>query len=229
MEDRRKAITRWLWAAIPAMLLTSDVAAQTPAPPADPVVPGVPSAPAALTAPAAPAGPVCTRRGHLHRMFHHTAHTLQDDFIGYPEAFVEPPLGSYVNRQFAVQVSKADSHRFTVYHTDFLPGTDRFSPVGASRFNLMYGRLAAWPGPIFVEWTPDQPELAEARRRAVLATLAAAGSALPAERVVIGPSPYPGAIGTEATGNFNNMVGRSLSASPVYPLPPIFSASMGVR
>ena len=133
-------------------------------------------------------------------MFHHAAHTLQDKFIGYPRAFIEPPLGSYVNRQFAIQVSKADTHRFTLYRTDFLPGTDQFSPIGASRFNLMYGRLPAWPGPIFVEWTPDQPELAEARRQAILETLAAAGSPMPAERVVIGPSPYPGAMGTEAAG-----------------------------
>ena len=162
-------------------------------------------------------------------MFHHTAHTLQDDVIGYPETFVEPPLGAFVNRQLAIQVSKADTHRFTVYHTDFLPGTDRFSPVGASRFNLMYSRLAAWPGPIYVEWTPDQPELAEVRRRAILDTLAAAGCPLPAERVVIGPSPYPGAIGTEAIGNYNNMLGRNQSAALGLPLPPTFSSSMGIR
>ncbi len=162
-------------------------------------------------------------------MFHHTAHTLQDDFIGYPETFVEPPLGAYINRQFAVQVSKADTHRFTVYHTDFLPGTDRFSPIGASRFNLMYSRLAGWPGPIFVEWTPDQPELAESRRRAILATLAAAGQPMPAERVLIGPSPYPGAMGVDAANNIANTINRGHLGSATFPPPPAFSASMGVR
>ena len=142
-------------------------------------------------------------------MFHHTAHTLQDKFIGYPETFVEPPLGYYINQQFAVQVAKADTHRFTLYHTDFLPGTDRFSPIGASRFNLMYTRLADWSGPIFVEWTPDQPELAESRRQAILATLAAAGQPMLADRVVIGPSPYPGAMGVDAANNFANTIIRS--------------------
>jgi hypothetical protein len=198
-------------------MVASDATAQPPAATGDPPTTG------------APAGPVCTRRGRLHRMFHHAHHTLQDDFIGYPAAFVEPPLGSYINRQFAVQVSKADAHRFTVYQTDFLPGTDRFSPVGASRFNLMYGRLAGWTGPIFVEWTPDRPELAEARRQAILATLATAGSPMPADRVVIGPSPYPGALGTEAAGHFNNMVSRSESAVLAFPLTPNVSANMGVR
>jgi hypothetical protein len=217
MDDRKNPMARRAWAAILATLIARDVAAQPPAPPVDPAAAG------------APTGPVCTRRGHIHRMFHHAAHTLQDDVIGYPETFVEPPLGSFVNRQLAIQVSKADTHRFTVYHTDFLPGTDRFSPVGASRFNLMYARLATWPGPIYVEWTPDQPELAEVRRRAILDTLAEAGSPMPAERVVIGPSTSPGAVGVEASGNYYNMIGRSQSASLGLPLPPTFSSSMGVR
>ena len=162
-------------------------------------------------------------------MFHHVVHTAQDDFIGQPATFIEPPLGTYVNRQFAIQVGKADAHRFTVYQSDFLPDTDRFSPVGASRFNLMYSRLAGWSGPIFVEWTPDQPELAESRRQAILATLAAAGQPMPAERVLIGPSPYPGALGVEAINNYHNTIGRSQTAALTLPPPPAFSSSMGVR
>jgi hypothetical protein len=212
-----RPIARWWWAAILAVWVAGDAAAQPPDPPASPA------------APAPPAAPVCTRRGRLHRMFHHAAHTLEDDFIGYPPTFVEPPLGAYVSRQFAAQVSKADAHRFTVYHTDFLPGTDRFSPIGASRFNLMYGRLPAWYGPIYVEWTPDQPDLAESRRRAVLATLASAGMEWPADRVLIGPPPYPGAMGVEAINNYNNTILRSQQASPTFPLPPAFSSQMGIR
>jgi hypothetical protein len=162
-------------------------------------------------------------------MFHHVAHTLQDDFIGYPDAFIEPPLGAYINRQFAVQVSKADPHRFTVYQSDFVPGTTEFSPIGASRFNLMYRRLPAWSGPILVEWSPDQLELAESRRQAVLATLASAGMNLPPERVLVGPSPYPGAMSVEAVNNHLNTIGRSAAAAQSFPLSPAESASMGVR
>ncbi len=93
----------------------------------------------------------------------------------------------------------------------------------------MYARLAGWSGPIFVEWTPDQPELAESRRRAILATLAAAGQPMPADRVLIGPSPYPGALGVEAINNYNNTIGRSQTAALTLPPPPTFSSSMGVR
>ena len=145
--------------------------------------------------------------GLLPSLVHHSAHTLHDKLIGYPENFIEPPLGYYVREQMTMQVAKADPHRFTLYRTDFLPGTDRFSPTGASRFNLMYSRLHGWLGPVTVEWTPDEPGLAEARRQVVLATLQTAGRPIIPERVVIGPSPYPGShAASRPVNNFNNMI-----------------------
>ena len=212
MDVRATHVASWSWAAVLVGILAQATAAQPPD---------------AATGP--PGGPVCQRRGRLHRMFHHGAHTLEDTFVGYPDAFVEPPMGSYIRRQFTVQVSKADPHRFTLYHSDFLPGTDRFSPIGASRFNRMFARLPAWSGPIFVEWQPDRPALAEARRQAVLATLERAGHPVPGDRVVIGPSPYPGALGVEAAGNFGNLIGRSQAAAVSWPLSPAVSANLGVR
>jgi hypothetical protein len=173
--------------------------------------------------------PVCTRRGRVHRMFHHAAHTVQDKFVGYPDTFIEPPLGYYVNEQLAVQVGKANTHRFTFYRSDFLPGTTSFSPSGASRFNVMFARIPAWMGPINVEWTPEQPALAEQRRQAVLETLQRAGQPILADRVVIGPSPYPGAMGTEAANNFGNTIGRSQAAATSFALPPTETAATGVH
>jgi hypothetical protein len=212
MRNRRSHVARGWWAIVLAGLIPAEVAAQ---PPQTPTPTGPPA--------------VCQRRGRLHRFFHHTAHTLEDQFIGYPDAFVEPPLGYYVNTQLALQVAKADPHRFTLYRSDFLPGTNRFSPIGASRFNLMVPRLAGSAGPIIVEWTPDQPTLGQARRQAVLATLERVGWPIPDERVVIGPSPYPGAMGVEAASNFGNTVARSQAAAQNLPLSPTESASLGVR
>jgi hypothetical protein len=105
-----------------------------------------------------------------------------------------------------------------------LPGTNQFSPTGAARFNLIYNRLNAWLGPITVEWTPDQPGLAEARRQAVLATLQRGGQSIVPERVVIGPSPYPGAFGQEAADNFGVFMFRSQQAQLAYPLTPAAAA-----
>jgi hypothetical protein len=167
-----------------------------------------------------PAEPVCRRQGALHRMFHHASHTVHERFIGDPNTFREPPLGSYLREQFSVQVAKADQHRFMLYKSDFLPGENRFSPTGASRFNLMYGRLPGWIGPITIEWTPEEPALAESRRKVVLETLARAGRPLPAERVVVGPSAYPGQMGTEAVNNQGNIISRSQAASATYSLTP---------
>jgi len=204
--------TSWSLLVIATAMAAQEVAAQSPPPPSGP------NSPAA-----------CTRRGRLHRMFHHTAHVLENDVVGYPDAFIEPPLGYYLNQQLAVQVAKADTHRFTLYNSDFLPGTNQFSPIGASRFNLMFARLPGWPGPIVVQWSPDEPVLAQARRQAVVETLASAGVPVTAERVLIGPSPYPGGMGTEAAGNAAAAIFRNGAASQAFPLPPAESASMGVR
>jgi hypothetical protein len=203
-------VVRWSW--ITGILLLALPPAQAQTPEEAPVQP-----------------PVCNRRGPLHRMFHRSAHTLQDKMIGYPENFVEPPLGHYINEQFTVQVAKADPHRFTLYHTDFLPGTNLFSPIGASRFNIMAAKMPGWVGPITVEWTPEQPELAQSRRQAIVDTFQRAGQPILADRVVVAPSSYPGAMGVEAANNFTNTVTRGQMAAPMFPLPPIESASMGVR
>jgi hypothetical protein len=172
-----------------------------------------------------PPAPACERTGFFHRFLHHSAHEVHDKFIGYPAAFIEPPLGYYLKEQMTMQVAKADPHRFTLYRSDFLPGTDRFSPNGAARFNLMYSRLPGWIGPITVEWTPDEPGLADARRQVVLATLQRAGRPIVAERVLIGPSIYPGAYlagtaGTESANNLNGLIIRSQQAALSYPPSP---------
>jgi hypothetical protein len=210
-------VHRVVWSGITAVVVfaAAPAGAQTVAGPETAANPGAP--------------PVCNRRGRLHRMFHHSAHTLHDKFVGYPETFREPPLGYYVNEQFGVQVAKANTHRFTLYRSDFLPGTSLFSPSGASRFNIMSSRIPAWMGPITVEWTPDQPALAEQRRQAILETMQRAGQPILADRVVIGPSPYPGAMGTEAANNFGNTITRSQGAAPFFPLPPTETAATGVH
>jgi hypothetical protein len=188
-----------------------------------------PEARAQTAVDAGEAPPVCNRRGRIHRMFHHTAHTVQDKFVGYPENFVEPPVGHYLTEQLTVQVGKADTHRFTLYRSDFLPGTTSFSPVGASRYNIMATRMPAWPGPIVVEWTPEQPALAAARRDAIVRTMAESGQPILADRVVIGPSPYPGAMGVDAANNAQNAISRSQLSAQGFALPPSESAAMGVR
>jgi hypothetical protein len=210
MTGARRIGAGWSWALAIAAMVPTAARAQEPV---------------AAEGPA----PVCNRRGSIHRLFHHSAHTLQDKFIGYPETFQEPPLGAYINEQFATQISKADVHRFTLYRTDFLPGTNEFSPIGASRFNIMLTRIPSWPGRITIEWTPDQPGVDRSRQAAVLVALQRVGRPVVAERVTIGPSPYPGMMGIEATNNYTNTINRTHAAASGFALPPAESASSGVR
>jgi hypothetical protein len=201
MRNQRIRFAWWAGAAIASGLIAGGVGAQPPDP-------------------ASETASVPQRPGLFHRLFHHTSHTLHDKLIGYPENFVEPPLGTYVREQLSLEVAKADPHRFTLYRSDFLPGTDRFSPGGAARFNRMYSRIPSSPDPVIVEWTPDEPGLAAARRQAVLATFQRAGRPMAAERVVIGPSPYPGAMAVEAGNNFSTILMRSQQAGATYPPTP---------
>jgi hypothetical protein len=150
-----------------------------------------------------------------------------DTFIGRPADFVEPHLGYYLRENFNLMRSKADPHRFTLYRTDFLEGTDRLSPTGATRFNLMAARLSGWMGPVTIEWSPDVPGMAEARRAAVVAALQGAGLPVVPERVVIGPSPYPGGYGEDVVNYHNVMISRDQQAPAAYTLTPVSSSGFG--
>jgi hypothetical protein len=153
--------------------------------------------------------------------------TFHDTFIGRPNDFAEPPVGFYINEQFNLMRMKADHHRFMLYRSDFLVGTDRLSLTGASRFNLMATRLPGWMGPVVIEWVPDEPGLAEARRAAVLAILKTTGQPIVPERVVIGASPYPGTLGADGAGYYNVMLNRDQLAPTQLPLSPISSSGFG--
>jgi len=152
---------------------------------------------------------------------------LCETFVGRPRDFVEPPLGFYLAENFGMMKAKADPHRFMLYRSDFLPGTDLLSPIGATRFNLMASRLPGWPGPVVIEWSPDEPGLAEARRSAVVAALQKAGLPVIPERVIIGPAIYPGTLGADAANYYNVMITRDAAAPAAYPPTPISSSGFG--
>jgi hypothetical protein len=200
MRMRRRRNQRLANALGALLLAAASAQAQTP-PPYD--------------GPLAPPGP--PPRPFQPRTFKERFH---DTFIGQPNEFIEPPLGFYVNEHFHTMRMKADPHRFTLYRTDFLAGTNAFSPLGASRFNLMASKLPSWPGPVVIEWCPDEPGVAESRKMAVVSILQRAGMPVVPERVVIGPLAQPGMLGTDAANQYNNLIYRNLSAPLSYPLTP---------
>ncbi|MBX6315860.1 MAG: hypothetical protein IRY99_23550, partial [Isosphaeraceae bacterium] len=196
---RRPRILRWATALIVAALGPTAARGQVP------------------VSPTGPAPPVPERRvGPLRRFYRHTSQHLQSKFIGYPEYFCVPPLGASIGETFGVMRAKADPHKFTLYRSDFVDGTDVLTPAGAQRLTLLAARLPGWLGPVTIEWTPDRPGLDAARRTAVLAKLQGAGLPVVAERVVVGPSPYPGLPGADATNNYDNLIFRDQRAPRTY-------------
>jgi len=165
--------------------------------------------------------------GPVRHVARHAGRALQDGLIGYPDEFYEPPVGAYINAAFNTMRAKANPHRFMLYRTDFLAGSNQFSPVGAARFNLMASRLGAWTGPVVIEWSPDEAGVAEARRAAVVSTFEKAGIPVSPDRVVIAPTPYPGGLGTDS-GNYHNvMISRDIGAPGGYTLTPTSASGFG--
>lgn len=216
---RKRGIIAWTAGAFAGGAFASAVYAQDPARPPVLPIPFAAPAPVAAGAPR-PGEVICETGGPIRRKLRHTWNVLQDNLVGYPQEFVEPPPGFFLAENFGLMKAKANPHKFTLYRTDFLPGTNRLTPIGASRFNLMATRLREWPGAVMIEWSPDEPGLAEARRAAVLAMLQGGGLPIIPERVVVGPSPYPGLPGTDAANNYTSMAGRYLAAPMGYSLTP---------
>lgn len=151
---------------------------------------------------------------------------FKDKMCGYGEYFAQPPLGFVRDEVITMQVAKADGHKYTLYRSDFLPGTAKLSPAGASRMNQMAGKLGSWLGPIIVEWTPEDPALGEARKAQIITQFQGAGLPVVPERVVVGPTAAPGLDGVEADANYQAMQRRYSQAPMTFGLPPDFSSGV---
>jgi hypothetical protein len=194
---------------------------------------GLASVPVWAQAPVPPTGPMpvpCENArpvSPIRRVIRHVGFTLQDKFIGYPDQFVEPPVGFFLYEAIGQMKARADTHFFILYRSDFMDGSTTLSPTGAQRLSLMAARLPGWCGPVYVEWTPDKPGLAEARRVSMLALLQNAGLPIVAERVVVGPSPYPGEMGVDANNFYQNLIFRDQAAAINYSVTPTSTAIFG--
>lgn len=151
---------------------------------------------------------------------------FKDRMCGYGEYFAQPPLGFIRDEVISMQAAKADGHKFTLYRSDFIPGTTKLSPSGAARMNVMATRLSGWLGPIVVEWTPEDPALGEARKGQILAQLQGAGLPVVPERVLVGPTATPGLNGVQADVNYQSMQRRYSQAPAAFAVPPNFSSGV---
>lgn len=136
---------------------------------------------------------------------------------GYPENFVEPPLGVYPRSHARAQIAKGLSAQLALYNYDFhpmdaVPGTRGLHPARLNTYGhksvakiarLM--RLGAAP-PVVVE--PSGNEQIDAGRRfEVLSALTAAmGTDAPNDWVVVGEPAASGLAGVEAAILYQNLI-----------------------
>jgi uncharacterized membrane protein YgcG len=102
---------------------------------------------------------------------------LQYSYWGYPEEFEETPLGASVQAHQRAQICSGWSARLFLYQYDFCDGGTTLNLHGQQRLNEMMAASPIWAHhTLFVEATPDQPQLALARREHVLSVLKNAGT-----------------------------------------------------
>jgi hypothetical protein len=182
-----------------------------PAPAVTPVTVGYPTqfGPAAALAVVGPAQPCVRKRPSF---WSRCKYTLEDCFLGRPEEFDAPPLGMSVSMHYETHVANGVAARMTVYDYDFIRGGDQLNIRGRDRVRQIAALMALNPFPLVVERMPYAPALAEARRRAVLAELAAVMPRVPVERVVVGPPVAVPLQGAEAELIYQNLLLQTGSA-----------------
>ena len=170
-----------------------------------PVVTGYPTqfGPAAAPVAVGPAQPCVRKRPSF---WARCKYTLEDSFLGRPEEFDAPPFGMSVSMHYETHVANGVAARMTLYDYDFLRGGDQLNVRGKDRVRQLAALMEINPFPVVVERMPYAPGLAEARRQAVLAELAAVMPRVPAERVVIGPPIAVPLQGVEAELIYQNLL-----------------------
>jgi hypothetical protein len=121
------------------------------------------------------------------------------------------PFGTSVNAILGAQVAKGDAAQMVLHHYDFVPGEAALTCRGTMQLEKIAGWLPKNPFPVVVEAVPCNPELSDARRKTVLDALAQRPFPVPAERVIVGPSPAPGldAVAADAANLREEQILRS--------------------
>lgn len=109
-----------------------------------------------------------------------------------------PPAGFSVNEYRDRLRASGQDARMVLYRQDFFEGTDELNPKGLERLAELSVLLPSTFSPLFIENTPDDPELAERRRQTVFKGLQRASFPVPQERLVVGSARFPELRGVEA-------------------------------
>jgi hypothetical protein len=123
------------------------------------------------------------RRRHAERKRH-----FQESFSGIPEEFNEWPLGQALYGLNRTAVANGAAARMVFHQNDFVGDTAELNYRGRDKLSAAAARLPACFAPVLIERTPRTPGVDEARRLAILGSLAEGPFPVPPERVIIGPA-----------------------------------------
>jgi hypothetical protein len=169
-----------------------------------------------------PLDPVAVQKHPKHKVKHKSRswlwRRLQGKFFGYPEEYAPRPLGAALYDQNRMMVANGAAAKLVLFEYDFEPGESRLTSRGRDQLARLTAQLAASPYPLIIERTPNDPPLADARRAAVLAELAAGPLPIPADRVLVGMPIPRGMSGNDADIINSNALQRTRLYGPPIPI-----------
>jgi uncharacterized membrane protein YgcG len=101
-----------------------------------------------------------------------------------PKGAIPQPVGTHLRQIDAVQIKKADADHFVIYQYEWDRTGKDLSRSGKRHVEGLAARLATSACPVLIE-PEGKPELDEARRQAVIVTLATKGIADADHRVLV--------------------------------------------
>ncbi len=164
------------------------------------------------TSPASPSTCPCPECRKINRRWWHWFRPCQDgDCDGAPqvpcEYFVEaheraiesmPPVGTFLHATMDMQIANGDRADMMLYEYDFEPGSAVLTVRGRREIRKLHQKLTATGNPLLIQETPGHPQLAAARRAAVLADLERIGMPVPPELVLVSEALTRGLDGPDA-------------------------------
>jgi hypothetical protein len=135
---------------------------------------------------------------------------------GYPEQYIEPPLGATVYAPVEVQIANGQAAQMVLYDYDFYDtGKDAATLNTRGRRQLAKIALLAsrTPHPIIVEYLADRDELNELRRQHVVEELQKLSIEVPEIRVIVGQPPLTVLSGDDALAIIQGLLRRTASGT----------------
>lgn len=124
---------------------------------------------------------------------------------------LEPPFGAANRATMAAQVAKGEAALMVLHHYDFAAGGAQLNYRGQQRLLKIALRSQRNPFPIIIEGTRHDPQLDSDRYASVVSQLALLPVPIPAQRVVIAPSPARPMDGVDAEIVHQNLLNRMYS------------------